>query len=293
MLETPHPPAAVTQDAELRAANFRVSFMRRPAAAGIICLNLLFSTTACAEDRPDPAAEEAPARVAAADDLEGDNYGDVVDVLTEAGFTNVDTEVIPDLITGWLTKDGEVESVIVDGVSDFESGDEFDPGAEVVVAYHTFPEEEDEDEPSEEPSEEPSDEPTETPPAAPAVLTAENNDELAAMLKVDPCGGKDLEFAQAHEGETIAFDGSVSEMGPHGSYDTRYDILIGPGDKGPNTVDGPTFQLRDVNMFDLNFVGRTPNRFGVGDKARFTADVAGFSTASCLFFLEPVKTRMR
>lgn len=274
--------------------SLRVPFMRRPAAAGISCLILLFSTAACSNDQPDPAAEEAPVRVAAPDaagDFEGDDYGDVVDVLTEAGFTNVDTEVIPDLITGWLTKDGEVESVIVDGVSDFESGDEFDPGVEVVVAYHTFPEEE--DEPSDEPSEEPSEEPAETAPAAPAVMTAENNDELAAMLKVDPCGGKDLEFAQAHEGETIAFDGSVTAMGPHGSYDTRYDILIGPGDKGPNTVDGPTFQLRDVNVFDLNFVGRTPNRFGVGDKARFTANVAGFSRASCLFFLEPVKTRMR
>lgn len=270
--------------------------MKRPAAAGIICLALLLSTAACTDDQSAPAAEEKPVRVAipdAAGDLEGDNYGDVVDALTEAGFTNVDTEVIPDLITGWLVKDGEVESVTVDGVSDFESGDEFDPGVEVVVAYHTFPEEGADDEPSEEPSESPSNEPTATASAAPAVLTAENDAELAAMLKVDPCDGKDLEFARTHEGETIAFDGSVGAMAQHGNYDTRYDILIGPGDKGPNTVEGPTFQFRDVNMLDLNFVGRTPDRFGVGDKAQFTADVAGFSRSSCLFFLEPVETRMR
>ncbi|GCD89920.1 DUF4839 domain-containing protein [Nocardioides sp. LS1] len=272
--------------------------MQRPAATGITCLILilLLATTACTDDQSAPVAEETPLRVAAPDaagDLEGDNYGDVVDALTAAGFTNVDTEVIPDLITGWLVKDGEVESVTVDGVSDFESGDEFDPDVDVVVAYHTFPEEGADDEPSETPSASPADEPTETASAAPVVLTPENNAELAAMLKVDPCEGKDFEFAQRHEGETIAFDGSVGAMAHHGNYDTRYDILIGPGDKGPNTVDGPTFQFRDVNMLDLNFVGRTPNRFGVGDKAEFTADVAGFSRSSCLFFLEPVETRMR
>jgi hypothetical protein len=48
-----------------------------------------------------------------------------------------------------------------------------------------------------------------------------------------------------------------------------------------------------VNVFDLNFVGRTPTRFGVGDTAQFTADVAEFSTSSCLFFLDPVETRSR
>ncbi|WP_319145251.1 DUF4839 domain-containing protein [Streptomyces sp. WI03-4A] len=31
-------------------------------------------------------------------------------------------------------------------------------------------------------------------------------------------------------------------MAPHGDYDTRYDFLLGPGDKGPNTGIGPAFK---------------------------------------------------
>lgn len=73
------------------------------------------------------------------DDLVGENYEDVVANLENAGFTNVETAVMDDLITGWLTSDGEVESVEIDGSSIFGSDSRFAPGTKIVVTYHTFP----------------------------------------------------------------------------------------------------------------------------------------------------------
>jgi len=70
--------------------------------------------------------------------LKGDNYLEVIDTFKEAGFINIRTEVIEDLILGWLTKDGEVESVSVDGNIDYSPDDWYPPNVEVVITYHTF-----------------------------------------------------------------------------------------------------------------------------------------------------------
>lgn len=75
-------------------------------------------------------------------ELAGKNYEEVVLTLEEAGFTSIETEVLADLITGWLTKDGEVEEVKIDGETSFSSDSKFDAGAKIVVVYHTFPESE-------------------------------------------------------------------------------------------------------------------------------------------------------
>ena len=37
-----------------------------------------------------------------------------------------------------LTKDGEVENVTINGLSDFEKESIFEPDAKIVVFYHTF-----------------------------------------------------------------------------------------------------------------------------------------------------------
>lgn len=54
------------------------------------------------------------------------------------GFTNVVTIPIKDLRTGWLTKDGAVESVSINGKTDFKKKAKFPPDAAVVIKYHTF-----------------------------------------------------------------------------------------------------------------------------------------------------------
>lgn len=69
---------------------------------------------------------------------EGDNYIEVVEELQKSGFTNVKTEVISDLITGWITKDGEIESISVDGDTSYNADTRYDANVPIIIIYHTF-----------------------------------------------------------------------------------------------------------------------------------------------------------
>lgn len=71
-------------------------------------------------------------------EAKGTNYNDVMDKFKDAGFINVKTNIIYDIITGWLTEDGEVKSVTINGDEDFDTYDEYRPDAEVVITYHTY-----------------------------------------------------------------------------------------------------------------------------------------------------------
>ncbi len=71
-------------------------------------------------------------------DYKGKHYESVIQELEDLGFENIETAKKEDLVTGWITKDGEVYKVSIDGDSDFEEGDVFSEDAEVVVTYHTF-----------------------------------------------------------------------------------------------------------------------------------------------------------
>lgn len=146
---------------------------------------------------------------------------------------------------------------------------------------------------SEKPSATPT--PTEVESAAAAVITRENNPEFAALLLTeDTCGEANLDFAARYEGQTVAFNGSIRHMAPHGDYRTRYDFLLGPGDEEPNTTVGPAFKYEDVNTGNLNLTGKKiPATVGVGDKFRFVAEVGEFNADQCLFFLDPVSTEIR
>lgn len=75
---------------------------------------------------------------ASSNDFEGSNYEEVIETLENAGFINVQTEVLDDLVTGWLTKDGEVEEVSVEGDTVFSTDSKYDADVEIVVTYHTF-----------------------------------------------------------------------------------------------------------------------------------------------------------
>ncbi|MET7858199.1 DUF4839 domain-containing protein [Streptomyces sp. NPDC005318] len=145
---------------------------------------------------------------------------------------------------------------------------------------------------SEKPSATPA--PTAAESAATEVITPQNNPEFAALLKADSCDDANLDFATRHEGQTVAFNGSIVNMAPHGDYDTRYDFLLGPGDKGPNTTVGPAFKYEDVNIFDLKLTGKKiPAAVGAGDKFRFVAEVGEFKADQCILFLNPVSTEVR
>ena len=71
--------------------------------------------------------------------MNGLDYNRVVEIFKEKGFTNIKLEKIEDLITGWVTKEGEVEKVTVNGDENYAPDKWVDASVEVVIYYHTFP----------------------------------------------------------------------------------------------------------------------------------------------------------
>ena len=71
-------------------------------------------------------------------DYKNENYIDVLEDLESAGFTNIKFEIIYDLITGWLTSNGEIEEVLIDGNPSFFKGDIFAKDTEIIIKYHTW-----------------------------------------------------------------------------------------------------------------------------------------------------------
>lgn len=98
---------------------------------------------------------------ASASDFKYDNYQDVQKELEEAGFTNITTEILYDIIWGW-TYEGEVDSVSIDGRTNYEKGEVFKLDAPIVITYH-MKEEDDPNKPVE--IDPPKDETTETKPS--------------------------------------------------------------------------------------------------------------------------------
>ncbi len=69
------------------------------------------------------------------------NYIAVGNQLQDMGFSNIYERKIKDLVTGWITKDGSVEQVLVkiDGQEvPMDKNRPYDFDTEIVIAYHTF-----------------------------------------------------------------------------------------------------------------------------------------------------------
>lgn len=58
--------------------------------------------------------------------------------LRELGYSEVYTEKIADLVTGWIHKDGSIECVLVNGKTKYKKGEMFSYDVKIVIAYHTF-----------------------------------------------------------------------------------------------------------------------------------------------------------
>jgi hypothetical protein len=127
------------------------------------------------------------------------------------------------------------------------------------------------------------------------VLTTDNSAQVAALLKAsDYCDGTIAPVADELGGKTIEFDGSIVNLANHGDYDTRYDILVAPGDRGRESAVGPAFKFEDVSVSDLSLTGaKDPDSVGEGDRYRFVARVVKYNPTQCLLFLAPVSTSVR
>ena len=131
-------------------------------------------------------------------------------------------------------------------------------------------------------------------PANDSVLTTASSPDLVALLGVpDGCDDAVAPLASKLAGRTVRFNGSIAALANHGSYTTRYDILVFPGDDGPNSTVGPNLQFQDVGIVDLALSGDVPDALGPGELLGVTAEVGEYNPTNCLLELEPVATAVR
>lgn len=77
----------------------------------------------------------------ASSEAKGKQYVEVLQEYQNAEFNDISFEKIDDLIFGWLTKDGEVEKVEINGSTDYTAETAYKQNeAKVMIYYHTFPE---------------------------------------------------------------------------------------------------------------------------------------------------------
>lgn len=239
------------------------------------------------------------------------NYKVIVSQLEDTGFTNVKTEKIEDLINGWLIKDGQIESVSIQGKTEFQKGQKIPKNARITVTYHTFKEDttnstkkkdnkkkensssssiDTKSSSSSSESSSSSSESSKKP--EPQTITPDNNPEFAAILQTeDPTAISS--FVQKYKGKTVEFNGYIAYLNPHANYKTRYDILIYTGDyPGPDlATPGPAFQFNDIAPTSVfkNFGG---DGVGIGQNMHIKASVREFTKGE-LLILDPVEVTKR
>lgn len=69
------------------------------------------------------------------DDVRKKDYQELETLFKNAGFTNITTEPLYDIVFG-ITKEGETESISIDGKTEFKYGDVFNKDTEVRIVYH-------------------------------------------------------------------------------------------------------------------------------------------------------------
>lgn len=259
---------------------------------GVLVSILGFS--ACDESTEDDGKVEAPF---SSDEAVGDMlYTEAETKLSESGFTNVKTVPIEDLITGWLTDDGEIESVSIDGDNEFSNGERFDPGVEVEIQYHTFSsdtesESNSDEETSEEPDDNDSQSTSETTEEAPNI-TVDNNPEFLAVLNNNTDDDSSyIAFADKYNNQIIEFDGHIEYLGLYENYDTRWETLIISGDWAgwETSYTGPVFKTQDFNMQEVKFEGLMETELNVHVVGRITE----YNETQQLFFIDPITITQR
>lgn len=121
-------------------------------------------------------------------------------------------------------------------------------------------------------------------------LTIDNCEELATILQLkNEFDDRIKKFAVDYAAQAIEFDGNIAYISPHGSYKTRYDLLIYAGDYSETSLSGPNFQFSDVGVRDLGLSGlELPEFVHAGGNIHVIAVVEKYKESSGLFILVPV-----
>ena len=70
------------------------------------------------------------------DDLKNEDYSEVKAQLENRGFTNIKTEAVENLLTGWWTSEGSVDKVSVGGDLVFAEDSIYSSDVEIIIYYH-------------------------------------------------------------------------------------------------------------------------------------------------------------
>ena len=198
------------------------------------------------------------------DAYDGMNYVDVEQAFRDMGFTNIELGEVTTESTSHA--DGEVMLVEIDGWS-FNAGDSFKPDKKVYIKYYHVEE-----------------------PEIIESITADNNSDFAAILTaeyVDP--EKQAAFISAYKGKVVEFDCIVLNLEQNGTYKTRYNYILVPGEDADH-IGAALFYLEDMGMFDFKWDNATrPEYLTVGSKIRLQAEVVT-GDDSLYIYLKPVCT---
>jgi hypothetical protein len=204
------------------------------------------------------------------DELVGENYKTIRKEFKKNGFTNIEVHPKRDLITGWITKNGEVSSVRIGGKKDFSYHDWIDKDTKVKIVYHAFPKDNQSDNNKNHLNNKATKNSQPTQPKyyndtssygsenarreaalkiaekqPNIVLNASNNSKLSEILQLkDPADPKIKEFSLNYYGWTIEFDGCIWSSIKENKY--NYRVMAGAGNYDPNVAYGPQFLMTGI-----------------------------------------------
>lgn len=238
----------------------------------------------------------------ASSEFVGDNYQDVEKMLKKAGFTNVKSEPKGDLIAGFLYEEGEFAEMSIDGDnSSFSSDAHFEPDAEIVIRYHSYPENEstvlpvyDFETTSEISKFETTTNTIESTLTTTApneeALNVENCSQLKTILNIDSTDDDAIiAFAEKYKGYKMEFDGYVDSVSPSNDSGTMYNFVIRSGD--PGTYVGPMFYIRNHSMESMNVTGEKV--LHDGDKVHIVLEIGFYNEMTQAFWVYPIETTLR
>lgn len=255
-----------------------------------VALLMLFTIAGCSSEGHDGEAKTPSGSNA----QKGRDYQEVYKQFEKKGFTNIQFEVLDDLVTGWLTKDGEVESVSVDGDTDYSSDKWYPADVEVIITYHTFPGKESNDGSTITSFETPST----TESIDSDILTVDNCESLAIIFAINADRDSAYSnFASDYSGKTIEFDGSIDYKENHSTYNSfngstsvseyEYDILVSYGDYDAKTQVGPTIKIENVSSRKLGYdVSKNlPGFMAVGSNVKIQVRVGNYDSDTGIFIM--------
>lgn len=128
-------------------------------------------------------------------------------------------------------------------------------------------------------------------------ITVDTNEEFSAILTAPSAHDESIKkFVRKYSYSTIEFDGCITYITNHGDYNTRYDLLLSPGDYvDENTQNpGPNFKFEDVGVRDLGIDDLyLPDFVNIGNNVHVVAKVLEFNQDAGILELDPISVEAR